>query len=111
LWQRSADVLVLPNTAKEKISAYYTSPMKLFEYMASKKPIVASDIPSIKEIVSEENVFFVLPDDSAKLALGIKSVFLDDALAEKRAIKSFEDVRSHTWQNRAERIINFMNLK
>ena len=47
LWQKSADVLVLPNTAKEKISKYYTSPMKLFEYMASGRIILASDLPSI----------------------------------------------------------------
>ncbi|PIT95636.1 hypothetical protein COT96_00125, partial [Candidatus Falkowbacteria bacterium CG10_big_fil_rev_8_21_14_0_10_38_22] len=42
IWLKAADVLVLPNTAKEKISKYYTSPLKLFEYMAAQKPIVAS---------------------------------------------------------------------
>src|SRR3989338_7168842 len=44
-WLRAADILVLPNTAIEDISKYYTSPMKLFEYMASGRPIVPSDLP------------------------------------------------------------------
>jgi glycosyltransferase involved in cell wall biosynthesis len=55
MWQKAADALVLPNTAKEDISKYYTSPMKLFEYMASRRPIVATNIPSITEIINEEN--------------------------------------------------------
>jgi glycosyltransferase involved in cell wall biosynthesis len=43
-----ADVLVLPNTALA-ISARYTSPLKLFEYLASSRPIVASDLPALAE--------------------------------------------------------------
>src|SRR3989338_383757 len=39
---KAADILVLPNSATEKISSYYTSPVKMFEYMASQRPIVAS---------------------------------------------------------------------
>src|SRR3989344_8817955 len=42
LWQAAADVLVIPNSAKEEISVHHTSPMKLFEYMASQRPILAS---------------------------------------------------------------------
>ena len=74
IWQKSADVLVLPNTAKEKISKYYTSPMKLFEYMASKRAIIASDIPSIRELVNDDMVYFVEPDNPLKLSNGIKDL-------------------------------------
>ena len=42
LWLRASDALLLLGTNKNEDSSRYTSPMKLFEYMASKTPIVAS---------------------------------------------------------------------
>src|SRR5262249_46193853 len=71
IWQKSADVLVLPNTARENISKYYTSPMKLFEYMASGRPIVATDLPSIMEILNRDMAFICKPDDAAAMAAAI----------------------------------------
>jgi glycosyltransferase involved in cell wall biosynthesis len=111
LWQKAADVLVLPNTAREKISAYYTSPMKLFEYMASGKPIVVSDIPSIREIVDEQSAFLVKPDDAEALARGIRLATTDVRAASVRADKAQEIVAEHTWDKRAGRIITFINSR
>ena len=48
------------------------SPLKLFEYLASGKPIVSSDLPSIREIVSDDDVFFAVPGDSASLAAALE---------------------------------------
>ncbi|MHB8660315.1 MAG: glycosyltransferase family 4 protein [Minisyncoccota bacterium] len=109
-WQKSADVLVLPNTAKEDISKYYTSPMKLFEYMASGRPIVATDIPSVREIVSEENAIIVPPDDSSALAEGILRALTDTDLVNRITEKAYEDVLSHSWDKRAKRILDFMKV-
>ena len=44
---REARVLVLPNPASA-ISTRFTSPLKLFEYMAARRPIVATTLPAIK---------------------------------------------------------------
>lgn len=96
--QAAADVLVLPNTGKNIISAKYTSPLKLFSYMASGRPIVASDLPSIREVVDEKSVMFVAPDDANRLADGIQSAFGRDDLGQK----SSELVRVYSWKNRAE---------
>lgn len=107
-WLKSADVLVLPNTAKEEISKYWTSPIKMFEYMASKRPIVASDLPSIKEILNEDNAILVKPDDPKALAEGIKKVLESPELAERISAKAFQDVQQYTWEKRAEKILGFI---
>lgn len=104
VWQKAADILVLPNTAKEDISKYYTSPMKLFEYMASGRPIVASNIPSITELLDKENALLVLPDDVQNLVAGINTLMLSPqkgVLADRALL----DVKEHTWSKRAQRII------
>lgn len=104
LWLRAADVLILPNTAKEEISAKYTSPMKLFEYMASGTPIVASKLESIEHIVSSEQVRFVTPDDPAELADAIEQS-TRDANSVMRAQVAKAKVATHSWTARAKRIV------
>ena len=108
LWQAAADVLVVPNTAKEAISKYDTSPMKIFEYMASGKPIVASDLPSIREILNETNARLVPPDDSKALADAILTVLADPEAARGHAQQASRDVRTHGWKERARRILAFI---
>ena len=110
LWQKAADVLVLPNTAKEDISKYYTSPMKLFEYMASHRPVVASDIPSVKEILNNTNALLVPPDNPNALAQGIVTLLQDVQLSERIAGEAYKDVLFHTWQARAQRILKFVGI-
>jgi len=107
-WLKAADVLVLPNTAKEDISKFYTSPMKLFEYMASGRPIVASDIPSIAEILNQNNAVLVEPDNPKELAGGIKKVLADRDLAKRIASRAYEDVQKYTWIERARLIKDFI---
>src|SRR5262249_13241169 len=68
-WLAAAAVLVLPNSRAEPISARYTSPLKLFEYMAAGRPIVASDLPSLREVLTGgRNAVLVPPDDPGALA-------------------------------------------
>jgi glycosyltransferase involved in cell wall biosynthesis len=109
LWQRAADVLVIPNTAREAISAYYTSPMKLFEYMASGTPVVASRLPSIEEIVDGSMVTFAEPDDPDSFRDAIAAVFDDPEAARKKAAIARAAVATHTWDARAARILAFLD--
>lgn len=109
IWQKSADCLVLPNTAKEDISKYYTSPMKLFEYMASGVPIVASQIPSIEEIVSDFEVKFFEPDSEESLTNAIDNILQNKDSANNLAKNARVKVNDYTWRIRAKKIINFIN--
>lgn len=108
LWLRAADILVLPNTAKENISKYYTSPMKLFEYMASGTPILASDLPSIREIVGDAEAVFFEPDNPASLAEKIGFMLLHADEMEKRRARTSESVLRYTWPKRAKAIREFL---
>lgn len=110
-WLNAADVLVLPNSAKYGISKYWTSPLKLFEYMVSGRPIVASDLPSIREILSEKNAKLIAPDDAEALASAIAYMLNNDPEAGRISAQAKEDVKSYTWEKRAESIWRFFQEK
>lgn len=105
---KAGDVLVLPNSAKSEISVISTSPMKLFEYMASNVPIVASDLTSIREILNEKNAIFVEPDNPKSLALGIARAFEYPDISEALARQARLDVGKYTWDKRATDIAKFI---
>jgi len=102
------DICVLP-LKKFSISSYFTSPLKLFEYMASKKPIVASDLPAIREILSNNvNAILVAPDDPKALSEGISRLLSNHELALRLSHQASLDVMEYTWDKRAERIKKFI---
>jgi len=108
LYLKAADVLILPNTRKEKISEYETSPIKLFEYMASGRPIIASNLPSIREIAGEKEVFYIEPDSATELVGGIRKLLGDKGVGEDLAKNAEAKVKNYTWVGRGEKILNFL---
>jgi glycosyltransferase involved in cell wall biosynthesis len=101
---RSADVLVLPNTASA-ISTRFTSPLKLFEYMAAGRPVVASDLPAIREVLRHEVTgLLVEPGNSAAIAAAIRRLVDEPGLGDRLARAAAEVVANYTWDRRAERI-------
>ena len=102
----AADVLVLPNSGKFEISRADTSPLKLFEYMAVKRAIVASDLPSIREILNERNAILVPPDDPVALAAGIEKAVADEQGSKNLAEQAFRDVQAYSWESRAKKILD-----
>lgn len=110
---KAADCAILIGNESEIISAKYTSPLKMFEYMASGCPIVAQDLPSFREVLNDKNSFLVKPGDAKALANKIALVFKEEnaKMAEEKAAKALEDVKNYTWQKRALRILDFINKK
>lgn len=107
---QAADVLVLPNSGKSNISRYYTSPLKLFEYMASGVPIVASDLPSLREILDENTALLVAADNPQALADGIQNVLQNQGLGVKIGEQSLAKSKQFDWKNRANKILSFLNI-
>ncbi len=105
---RALDVCVIPSPWSE-FYAYYTSPLKLFEYMAAERPIVASDLPSTAEIIRNgENGLLVPPSDAAALAEALRRLRDDAPLARRLAAQAARDVQAYAWDARARRILDFI---
>lgn len=101
---READVLALPNPASA-ISSTFTSPLKLFEYMASGRPIVASNLPSLREVLRDgENALLVEPGNPQTLTAGIARIRDEAGLGDRLAGQAMQDVSEFTWARRAERL-------
>jgi glycosyltransferase involved in cell wall biosynthesis len=79
-----------------------TSPLKIFEAMAAGRPIVASDLPSSREVLSDgENALLVPPGDASALAGALRRVLADGDLARRLAAAAWEAAPRYSWDARA----------
>lgn len=106
LYLRALDVCAMPFPWTEHF-AYYASPMKLFEYMASGRAIVASDLPSTVEVVQHEHTALLYPPgDAPALGKAIARLRDDPALRERLGGAAAREVMAHyTWTARAKAIL------
>lgn len=90
--------------------AYYASPIKLFEYMASGRAIVATDLPSTAEIVRDgETALLVPPSDVDALAAALGRLHDDAPLRDHLAENAHQLAYArYTWQARARAILDFI---
>jgi glycosyltransferase involved in cell wall biosynthesis len=102
--RRDADIFVIP-LLESTTSRYFTSPLKLFEAMAAGRPIVASDLPSIREVLNHGvNAVLVPPGDPRALADSIRGLSMDRRLRARLAQRAGEDVRAYSWDARGGKI-------
>jgi glycosyltransferase involved in cell wall biosynthesis len=106
-YQKACDSLLMPFPFTQHF-AYYMSPLKMFEYMASQRPIIASDLPSVREILNENNSLLVKPGDPEDLAMGIEKILNNKELSEKISKQAFLDVQQYTWERRVKKILDFI---
>lgn len=107
-----ADVLVLPTRSDDHFSREITCPIKLFEYMASGKPIIATNTPAHREfLVDRKNAVLVAADDPEKLASGIALILKNERLARRIGLNAKKTSYQFTWETRGRRIANFLGLE
>lgn len=98
---KSADILVMSYPDSEHYGLYM-SPVKMFEYMASGIPIVSTDLPSIREVLSDSNAVLVAESDFGQ---GIKKLLHSEVEGRALASRALEDVKKYVWKERVLAIL------
>ncbi|MGD2095009.1 MAG: glycosyltransferase [Phycisphaerales bacterium] len=111
--RNAADVLLMPyqkivmvaQNASE--TSRWMSPMKLFEYMSSKKPIISSNHKVLKEILEHNrNCLLCESDNAGQWIRAIKSIQEDKKLYKDISETAYRDFLDHyTWDKRIKRIL------
>jgi glycosyltransferase involved in cell wall biosynthesis len=97
----SFDIAVQPKATE------YASPLKLFEYMAVGRAIIAPDQPNLREIlINGENALLFAPDDSASLSAALSRLIVDASLRKQIGAAAAQTVQSLelTWDGNARKI-------
>lgn len=112
LYQAAVDILLMPYSKKVAGSsggdiASVSSPMKMFEYMASGRIILASDLPVLREVLDENNAVFAPAGDLQALRNRFSEI-IDDLPSYRRVgEKAEKDVRQYEWRTRMKQILDF----
>ena len=103
-----AAVCPLPGGVSD-VSDRFTSPMKILEAMAAGAPVVATNLPSVREILSDErNALLVPPNDPPALAAAIRRLLDDSGLAARLAAQAKVDMRPYGWAERGRKLARFL---
>jgi glycosyltransferase involved in cell wall biosynthesis len=110
----ACDALIAPYMPEIRINtgadiSRWISPLKLFEYMALRKPILCSDLPVLREVMQHErNALLADPDSPPDWAAEIARLKSDPGLSQGLAEEAYNDLVSHySWDIRAKTIIDF----
>lgn len=112
LYQAACDALLMPYQKEVTIqgrgnSAEIMSPMKLYEYMAAGRLILASDLPALRVILNEDNSVLLPADSIDSWAAVLEKARRAKAWAGSLAKQARKDVQPHTWRNRVRTIMKF----
>jgi len=111
--RKSMDVLIAPYQKDVRVwggkinTVDYMSPLKIFEYMSSKKPIIVSELPVIREVLDETNAVLCNPEDTSEWVLAIRKLRNDPEYARQISEKAHEQfLKNYTWHKRATKILS-----
>jgi len=101
---KAASVVAVP-FLRSCMTERHTSPIKAFEAMAAGRPIVASDLPSSREILRDgDNALLVPPGDVLALAGAISRLLADTELALRLARSAFAQAPRYSWDSRTQQL-------
>lgn len=106
-YEKAADILIMAYPDKKHYRRYM-SPLKMFEYMAARVPIISTDLPAVRDVLNDNNSILVKAGQSQALAEGIERILKNPAWSVALAQQARKDVELYSWDNRAKKIISFI---
>jgi glycosyltransferase involved in cell wall biosynthesis len=103
-YEEAMDILIIPYPDQEHFREY-GFPMKIYEYLASKKPIIYSGLEIMSEILSDVGWPFE-SNNPRDLARTIDNVCTNTSEAIRKSGLGFDKVKNFTWRKKAENIID-----
>ena len=106
-----ADVLIMPYENKVTVSgggdtAQWMSPMKTFEYLASGKPVISSDLPALREVLNDNNAVLVEADNLEHWKNSILNTLTNSKMTTTMCQNARITAERNTWQARASKILD-----
>jgi len=101
-----ADIGLLPTSPLHVVGRSYTSPLKLFEYLAAGLPILASDVPSSREILTEDIAQFFSSSESQFLSALQRME--NTGWRQRASARAKVIVQPFTWRNRTKSIVQWL---
>lgn len=113
LYQAAGDVLLMPyETAiagsSGGNSAEICSPMKMFDYLATGRVIITSELPVLHEVLNENNAIFCPPANVTAWVEAVLAIQQDPGNAASLGNQALQDASRYTWQNRARQALQGM---
>jgi glycosyltransferase involved in cell wall biosynthesis len=105
-----ADVLLMPYQKSVSVSggtldtAQWMSPLKMFEYMAMNRAIIASDLPVLREVLDSETAMMVEPDKATAWIHALKTL-RDENARTQISVAAAQLALRYDWRRRAEHIL------
>jgi glycosyltransferase involved in cell wall biosynthesis len=103
-----ADILAMPYQSSGKLIRYM-SPLKMFEYLASGKPIISADLPVLRPVLEHgRNAFLFEPDNVQAFGSTLRSI-ISLSQAQKLSLQEaqLQTASEHSWDARATDILNW----
>lgn len=85
---------------------HHMSPLKMFEYMAANRPLITSDLPTVRDVLSEENAVFCEPGSTDSFAQTLQWIASHPEESAARTKQAYDLVHTrYSWEQRMERVL------